>query len=107
MSTKDRKRWLRTIAWLRKNFPAQRKITVRSAALCHQADIDLRGGRFIIHIRKGSSLDEKMDSIIHEWAHALTWFGAEQHEDHGGEWGLAYSRIYSTWCKWNYGEKEE
>jgi hypothetical protein len=44
-----------------------------------------------------------MDALLHEWAHALTWFGNDN-DEHGPEWGLTYARLYRSFLTWNYGE---
>lgn len=50
--------------------------------------------RFVIDVRK-SSLAMMRDTLLHEWAHALTWAeGADVGTDHGDPWALAYGRCY-------------
>ena len=73
----------------------------------------LRRGKFLIKIKKGQCYEVKMDALVHEWAHAMTWFGAEasclgynpQANEHGAEWGIAYAKLYSGFEEWNYGRK--
>ena len=46
----------------------------------------------------GATIQELVDTLLHEWAHALaygTTFRAE-FDDHGPEWGVAYSRAYQA-----------
>lgn len=100
-------KWLRTIAWLRRNFPAESPVRVLSIPIKKlsgytQPEI----GYFQIVIDRKQCFGLRVDALIHEWAHALTWFGAETHiEDHSGEWGLAYARILRTFYEWNFGRE--
>ncbi len=104
-----RQKWLRTIAWLRRNFPARAKVYVRSVRNYeYQGEALFRDNLFTIWIRGEQSLNLRMDTLIHEWAHVLTWFGAETHqEDHSAEWGIAYAKIYRTFLEWNFGQEEK
>lgn len=35
-----------------------------------------------------------VETLIHEWAHAIAWQLGKTVEDHGPEWGVAYARLY-------------
>lgn len=98
--------WLRTIAWLRREFPSPfSPICVRSQEipnLCGDTSWD--GHRFLIRINK-SVFQVKLDTLLHEWAHCLTWFGANRMEDHPGEWGLCHANILQAFYKWNFGKE--
>ena len=48
---------------------------------------------FIIGIYKGMSLDQQIHTLVHEWAHALTWDLPES-KSHGKQWADVYGRIY-------------
>lgn len=103
-------KWLRTIAWLRRNFPAASAVVyVRSAPMAGlHGYTQLETGYFQIKINGKKSFALKIDTLIHEWAHALTWFGAETHnEDHSAEWGVQYAKIYRMFCEWNFGREEK
>lgn len=40
---------------------------------------------------------ELLDSLAHEWAHALSWTHAVSTlEDHDAAWGVAYARCYQA-----------
>ena len=110
MSLTTAQKWLRTIAWLRRNFPAQHLVCVRSRSLKEdQGETELIGLPTWFHIRinRKQSYLSRIDTLIHEWAHCLTWFGAETHEDHSSEWGIAYAKIYRTFIEWNYGQEKK
>lgn len=101
-------KWLRTIAWLRRNFPAQKPVLVRSVILKRDnGDTDYIKRKFVIRIHPKQSINLRLDSLLHEWAHCLTWFGAETDEDHSSEWGITYAKILRTWLEWNYGREEK
>ena len=106
-------KWLRTIAWLRRNFPAQVTVHVQSKLLKKDqgeteyiSDGSHKDGEwFNIKINRKQSFLSRIDTLIHEWAHCLTWFGAETYEDHSSEWGIALAKIYRTFIEWNYGQE--
>lgn len=40
---------------------------------------------------------ELIESLVHEWAHCLTWTSDQSTlEDHGPAWGVAYAACYRT-----------
>lgn len=108
MSNLNEKRWRKLLYWLRKNYPADLPIYVRTknkltlfpdySGVCIRYDT-----KIIVEINKNQSFALKLDAIIHEWAHAITLTNTTK-KDHGDEWGKAYSRIYSGFLAWNYGE---
>ncbi len=106
MKLTKRQKWFRTIIWLKKTFPAQLPITVCTCKI----EKDIFGTTecneiiFIIKMNTGVSFSIKLETLIHEWAHAISWFGAGHKEEHPDDWGLAYARIYRTFLEWNYGE---
>lgn len=106
MKLSTAQKWLRMLAWLHRNFPAQYAISVRSKPMKKfHGYTEYTGAWFHVKINRKQSHDLRIDALIHEWAHCLSWFGAEQTEEHSAEWGLAYARIYRAFIKWNYGRK--
>lgn len=109
MALTSQQKWLRTITWLRREFPSPFfPIRVRSQetpGLCGDTSWDREKKRFLIRIGK-SILQVKLDTLLHEWAHCLTWFGANQKEDHSGEWGLCHADILRAFYKWNSRKKK-
>lgn len=107
MKLTTKQKWIKTIAWLRRNFPVEYSVSVKSIILkkeCGYTEFGAEGG-FSVNINRKQSLALRIDTLIHEWAHVLSWFSAEALlEDHSGEWGLAYAKIYRTFVEWNYGE---
>ena len=99
----QQRRWLRLLAWLRREFPAQKPVTVRSVKMhkdmCGEASYD--GRVFRILINRDKPKEVVFETAIHEWAHVLTWFGAGHEEEHPDEWGLCYAKIYNAYDNWN------
>lgn len=97
-------RYREVVSWLKSEWPLSKPVYVRLATfpkpkpgrLVDKAKCTLvDGNKFLIEIEKRQCLDMKLDALIHEWAHAMTWFGAEALGDyHSSEWGLSYARLY-------------
>lgn len=52
---------------------------------------------FLIVIHPTTSPNWSLELLIHEWAHAMDWFSAEDPEtDHGASWGVCYARAYTA-----------
>ncbi|KKK62205.1 hypothetical protein LCGC14_3006650 [marine sediment metagenome] len=98
-------KWLRTIAWLRREFPAQRKVYVRTKKLKDDFGIISFEQFFLIEIHPSRPLRAKLNILFHEYAHCLTWFGADQ-EEHSDEWGIWYARLYRAFEKWSFREEK-
>ncbi len=113
-SNKDR---LHQIArWLAVTFPTPYPVTLRCvkkiAALPGSTPIEkkqgdagenYREGRKIVirvAVRPGTQRAFVVDSLLHEWAHAVTMRHdviegrRTEHGGHDDEWGLAYGKIY-------------
>lgn len=107
MTLTTAQKWLRTINWLRREFPSRYPVRIRSRILSGcSGDCSFENRRFYIRIDSTKEYSEKIDTLLHEYAHALTWFGAGRAEDHSDEWGLWYAKLYRAWDKWEYGEKK-
>lgn len=46
---------------------------------------------FAIELDACLTPDEARDTLVHEWAHVLSW---TETADHGKRWGLAFARCY-------------
>lgn len=106
MKLTNRQKWLRTIVWMKREFPGQRPVTVESCKVDKEflGSAELAGGRFKIEIGNKLCIRVKLEVLIHEWAHIISWFGAGHVEDHPDDWGLAYAKIYRAFIDWEYGE---
>ena len=81
------------ITLLTRYCPTERAVmVVRAGRLRHWADCQVDSGG--VTIRLSSALDRVslIETLAHEWAHAMTW-GATK-VDHGTIWGVAYARCY-------------
>ena len=95
-----KQKWLRLLAWLRREFPAQKPVKVRGKAMEDCAETRYERGHFNVSINSNKSYATMVDSAIHEWAHVLTWFGAGHEELHPEEWGVCYAKLYDAYDKW-------
>jgi hypothetical protein len=91
----NRQCWLRFCYWVKREFPLQYPVKIISKKIKkNRGATTFDGKMFRVYIDSGLQFDVKIDILIHEWAHALTWFGAQHRKDHSGEWGLAHAAIY-------------
>ena len=51
---------------------------------------------FIIKIPGTLHRTHQCELLIHEWAHALSWFQVPLSQPHGRHWGIAYSKAYQA-----------
>ena len=53
-------------------------------------------GVYEIHINSRQAMHSIIDTLIHEWAHAMVWDSSrdEVYGDHGPIWGVAQARCY-------------
>jgi len=112
----NHERWRALIHWLRCTFPARYPVAVRSLDRIviegkwrdgdgpYYGSCDLTRGKFHIEVRRNMQFALRCSTVIHEWAHCLTWQGAEADTDHSNEWGIAYARIYRAYENFNWGK---
>ncbi len=63
-------------------------------------------GYYEIHIAGGQPMYALLDTLVHEWAHAMV-YDAAQHPDmdlHGPLWGVAWARAYRALTS-TYGQR--
>lgn len=101
------------LASLRELLPAAFPVVVRASVLtpdtlgcCHRTD-----ERFIIRLAGTLNEQQAVETLLHEWAHALAWnhsldkFAADpdlplevfEAVAHDGDWGLAFSRVWRAY----------
>ncbi len=92
-------KFLAALRDLRKKVPTAFPVQVRRkdipASECCFGTCTFDGNIFKITIDKSISNDMAVETLIHEWAHVIAW--THEHDtvdDHGPEWGLAYSRVF-------------
>jgi hypothetical protein len=54
---------------------------------------------FLIRISSRLNMQEQLDTLIHEIAHAASWIEWENTQQHGPLWGLEYSKAYRVYEK--------
>jgi hypothetical protein len=95
--------WRAIVRDLRVLVPPVWPVEVRRVKMPKDAwgDCSLRKGkggpRYVIRVDRDLEPIAALQILIHEWAHVLSW-GSESHllDDHGPEFGLAYSRVYQA-----------
>ena len=102
-------KWRKSVYWLRKNFPITYPISVRCKDRLNKANdlgrcIQFDDNSIKIEISNKQCFDLKIDALIHEWAHAVS-IDSKNIDEHGDDWGKAYSRIYRKFIKWDFGRK--
>ncbi len=92
-----RKEWRKALRELRILCPAQHPVKVRRERMADgdlgECSYDPKRKTFTIRISNEIPYRWAVDYLIHEQAHAITWF-LERVDEHGPEWGLAYARCY-------------
>lgn len=92
---------------LRQKYPTSMPVKVRRVALpatgpkaCHgmcgiaNLDKDKSKQYFVIWLRKSDTWSSQRDTLIHEWAHALTWYQLPDGKDHGDVFARKYGVLY-------------
>jgi len=83
------------VDFLKKKIPPPHPICVQRVLLkedhgrCH-----FNGDRFTIVVDRRLSEEMAIETLLHEWAHAISW---NSYKPHGPKWGRAYSRVYRTY----------
>ncbi len=86
---------------LRNDFPDYR-FSVRRVPYkvdygrCHKQS----NGSFHIRVRKDLEEGVQCLILVHEIAHMLSWETDKHPSDHGGRFGLAYSRAWQSYLRW-------
>jgi hypothetical protein len=94
--------WRDALEDLRTECPVQLPVKVSRRALPTTLHgkctlIEPPGGQpyFSIVVEKTLHIDWQLEILMHEWAHALSWFAPPQsNTDHPDEWGLCFARCY-------------
>ncbi len=80
--------------FLRNNAEVEYPIYIRRIKMPYDLDglCHFTGEHFYIKINKDLSEEHCVDVALHEVAHAMAW--DKKGDDHGPNWGIAYSKIY-------------
>jgi hypothetical protein len=93
----DTNEFRKILAWLRKTFPIDAPVTVKRVPAKHNHGVtSFNGRRFFIRIDSIQEESGQLDTLLHEWAHAVAMNDAYTH---GERWGQIYSRIYTAYEK--------
>lgn len=84
---------------LKKECPCDYPAKVRRVKTSDLGYCLLKGDHYLIHISKDSEEDLAIQTLIHEWSHALTWDSWQTTGQHCLRWGKAYSRVYSAYLR--------
>lgn len=106
----------RTLTFLKKDFPLLYPVEIKPLegpnpkgakfiyGMCTLVTGPRKKPKFVIMIADGLAEDMGIYTLLHEWAHALSWVSTpKKGSDHGAEWGVAYSRIESAYSGEKYG----
>lgn len=85
--------------FLTKSFPAL-KVEVKRTKISKKFDgfCMFKNGLFKISICNQLKESEAIDALLHEFAHCLSW--EKEKNEHGLQWGKAYSIVYRAFLKW-------
>tara|TARA_Y100000034_G_C6858617_1_gene390502 strand:+ start:362 stop:679 length:318 start_codon:yes stop_codon:yes gene_type:complete len=101
------KTYYAVIKMLRDEVPAKLPVHIRRIKMKRDGYCMKKDEKFYIRINKEFTEDKAIDTLLHEWAHALTWMpkydwmDSEEFEKviHGPSWGIAYSEVYQLFEK--------
>lgn len=94
----QKQKWLMFCQWIRKTFPQEHFVKIRSVIASNNAGTtNFTNNVFHIYIAKNQCIDLKVDALMHEWAHCLTWFVND--DEHGARWGVIKAAIYQEHLK--------
>lgn len=90
---------LRRLANLIKREYPDYKITVRRIPLAVFGRWrHIKGNHFGISIKRGATIDEQIDSLMHESAHVVNQYWPEQgKQQHTRSWGIEHAKIYALY----------
>lgn len=78
-------------------YPTKLKLTRGKKRRSDQGYVMLKGRNLVIYIDTKYPLHACIDTMLHEYAHAVAWKHASMDayiSAHSDEWGLAYAKIY-------------
>jgi hypothetical protein len=62
-------------------------------------DCSRKANFFLVRVDKDHPLQVQLDTLVHEFAHAVAYLEWENTEDHGPEFGMAYAVCYQVYEK--------
>lgn len=95
------------VSILKKKCPPAYPVTVRRTKITSKLDGDcsLHKKQFYIRISRDLNESSAIDTLLHEWAHAIAWNHLHDSMDwsqfeervHDASWGVAYSEVYRVY----------
>lgn len=91
------------VSTLKKKCPTAYPVSVRRTKLNNlDGDCSLGNKKFFIRINKDICEASAIETLLHEWAHAIAWNHLHDSMDwvefekrsHDASWGVAYSEVY-------------
>lgn len=95
LTPEDRKKWNKAIRVLKEKLPLGRplKVCTRRLKNDHGYHI-LKNGVHHIVIDSSGDYHLRIDTLTHEYAHALD--GSDSKKPHPSSWGVCYAKVYSV-----------
>lgn len=94
MTTKE---FRQIVAWLRKTFPVSSPVVVkRYPAKKNHGMTRYDGRKFYIRIDSNQETSGQLDTLLHEWSHAVAMDEAYSHKE---RWAQIYGLIYTAFEK--------
>jgi len=81
-------------------FPTDLRIRARPGCGHDFGGCDMIGRRIAIYLNPRYSRSVLIDTLFHEYAHALVWPNARvagYRPDHSPEWGIRYAELLEAW----------
>lgn len=96
--------WKRLVRHLRsRHRMKQNRLVIKRARFtkdCGTTYPPTGGGTITIRVGGHQTMQEQMDTLLHEWAHAMC-FDRGLDGTHSDAWGREHAAIYRTWEEWN------
>lgn len=84
---------------LKRSYPASLRVSVLRCKVPKDrcGDCIRKTGYFRIRVSSECTSQEALDTLIHEWAHAIAWDEWIETGTHGKQWAEAYARAYQAY----------
>ena len=99
--------WQRLVRHLRAKHPLKHhRLVVKRCKLSEDCGLTYPpspGGTISIVVCGTKTMTEQVDTLIHEWAHALLFdvgWKITRGDPHIGQWGRKHAAVYRTWVAW-------
>lgn len=102
----DYRAYKKLVSVLKQKCPAAFPVSVRRVKMIGlDGDCGLGKKQFFIRINRNISESSAIDTLLHEWAHAIAWNHLHDSLDwpefekrcHDASWGVAYSEVYRVY----------